>query len=111
MTKHRMRQLLPAAFLAAVGLASVLFLHVASAPAAPGVFSLDRLRLSGATGSENYIYTAGDLIYPDGGADSGSFYRFVVTAPGGAIRNSPSCRPATDFPTANNTYTVQASDP
>jgi acid phosphatase type 7 len=86
-------------------------LQVATAPAAPGVFSLDRLRLGNATGPENYLYTAGDVIHPEGGVDSGSFYRFVVTAPGGAITNSPSCRPASDFPSADNTYTLGVSDP
>ena len=108
----RPRRLRPrlAAFVAFL-FAAVLLVQVSAGPAAPGVFSLDRLRLGSATGSENYLYTGGDVIVPEGGVDAGRFYRFVVTAPGGAIRNSPSCRPSSDFPTANNTYTVQANDP
>src|SRR5919204_321546 len=48
-----------------------------AAPATPGVFSLDRLLLGTGSGPENYMYTAGDRIFPDGGVDPGSFYRFV----------------------------------
>ena len=51
------------------------------------------------------------MIFPEGGADTGSYYRFVVTDAAGATRNSPVCRPASDFPTANNAYTVATTDP
>ncbi|MDQ3889734.1 MAG: Ig-like domain-containing protein, partial [Actinomycetota bacterium] len=84
----------------------------ASAPAAQGVFSLDRLRLGGAAGPENYLYTAGDTIFPDGGADAGTYYRFLVTDASGVVRNPASpCRPASEFPLADNTYTVRGADP
>ncbi|MDQ3890478.1 MAG: Ig-like domain-containing protein, partial [Actinomycetota bacterium] len=83
----------------------------ASAPAAPGVFSLDRLRLGGTAGPENYLFTAGDTIFPDGGADAGTYYRFLVTDASGTIRSSSPCTPASEFATADNTYTVKGADP
>lgn len=84
--------------------------QVASASATVGVFSLDRLRVGGSGGAEDYMYTAGDLIFPEGGADTGSYYRFVVTDAAGATKNTPVCRPASDFTTANNTYTIGPAD-
>jgi hypothetical protein len=96
--------------LAAAVVTAVAF-QVASAPAAVGVFSLDRLRVENAGGAEDYVYTAGKVIFPEGGADTGSYYRFVVTDATGTTRNSPVCRPASDFPTANNAYTVATTDP
>jgi hypothetical protein len=47
-------------------------LRASTAPAASGVFSLDRLRLGGSSGAEDYVFTAGNVIFPDGGADTGS---------------------------------------
>jgi hypothetical protein len=68
-------------------------LQASTAPAASGVFSLDRLRLreeltqklavvsrgvstrtglGGSSGAEDYVFTAGNVIFPDGGADTGS---------------------------------------
>jgi hypothetical protein len=83
-----------------------------AAPATPGVFSLDRLLLGGGSGPENYMYTAGDRIFPDGGVDSGSFYRFVVADGGGIVRNpSFPCTPAASFTSTDNTYVVQTGDP
>src|SRR5215210_6907493 len=64
----------------------LVILHVGAAPAANGVFSLDRVRL-GAGGPENYVFTAADVVAPDGGADTGSYYRFVVTDAAGTVRN------------------------
>ncbi len=89
---------------------ALMVFHVASASANPGVFSLDRLRLGGAAGAENYVYTAGDLIYPDGGVDAGTYYRAVVTDASGATRNSPVCRLYNNFPTVD-TYTIGSTDP
>ena len=83
-----------------------------AAPATPGVFSLDRLLLGTGSGPENYTYTAGDRIFPDGGVDPGSFYRFVVADAGGVVRNpSFACTPAASFTSSDNTYVVQAGDP
>src|SRR5215211_1811453 len=95
----------------AVAIAAGVLLQVGIAPAAPGVFSFDRLRLGSASGPENSLFTSSDVVYPEGGVDSGAFCRLVVTAPGGAVRNSPLCRPAADFLTADNTYALAAADP
>jgi hypothetical protein len=99
---------------AAVGLLCTLavILYGSVAHATQGVFSFDRLRLGGSTGAENYIYTSGDVIFPDGGADSGTFYKFVVTDSSGTVRNpSFPCTAASNFSSADNTYTIQAGDP
>ena len=91
--------------------ALAIMLTVGPAPAATDVFSLDRLRLGSLSGPENTIYTAGDVIVPEGGADIGTYYRFVVTDASGAVRNGSSpCTPAGQFGTADNSYTVSASD-
>jgi large repetitive protein len=97
--------------LAAVAALSAGSLLAASAPAANGIFSFDRLRLGGAGGTETYVFTAGNVIYPEGGVDTGRFYRFVVTDAGGVTRNTPVCRPESQFNSANNTYTIGANDP
>jgi hypothetical protein len=87
-------------------------LRASTAPAASGVFSLDRLRLGGSSGAEDYVFTAGNVIFPDGGADTGSYYKFVVTDSGGTVRNPGfPCTPASSFSSTDNTYLVQASDP
>jgi hypothetical protein len=99
------------ALLAAIAALSAVSLLAASAPAANGLFSLDRLRLGGAGGTETYVFTAGNVIYPEGGVDTGRFYRFVVTDSGGVTRNTPVCRPESQFNSANNTYTIGANDP
>jgi len=97
--------------LAALALLCATSLLAASAPAANGVFSFDRLRLGGASGTETYLFTAGNVIYPEGGADTGRYYRFVVTDSGGATHLTTACQPASQFNTADNTYTVAANDP
>jgi hypothetical protein len=52
-----------------------------------GLFALlDRLRLGGSTGAEDYVFT-GNVIFPDGGADTGSYYK--------------SCDPETTVPAAS----------
>jgi hypothetical protein len=67
-----------------------------SAPssAATSTFSLDRLRIGGAAGAENYVFTAGDTVYPQGGVDPGSYYRFVVTDAASTIRRAAVLSPA-----------------
>jgi hypothetical protein len=101
-----------AAIGAALAALVVLALQSSMAPAAVGVFSLDRLRLGDASGPENYIYTAGNTVFPDGGVDPGTYYKFVVKDPAGTVRNpSFPCTPAGSFTSADNRYTVQPSDP
>jgi Concanavalin A-like lectin/glucanases superfamily/Bacterial Ig-like domain len=96
--------------LAGVAAISAATLMAASAPAASGVFSLDRLRLGGPGGTETYVYTTGNVVFPEGGVDLGRFYRVVVTDSAGVTHNSPVCRPESQFATADNTYTVGAND-
>ena len=80
-------------------------------PAASAAFSLTRLHLSTAAGPENYVYTTGNTVVPEGGTDAGTFYKFVVTDSSGAARNVFSCTPAADFSITNNSYSVSSSDP
>jgi hypothetical protein len=76
------------------------------------VFSLDALRLAGPGGPANYIYTNGNAIYPDGGVDRGTYYRFRVSDSGGTVRNgSFPCTPASAFSRTENRYVVAPTDP
>ena len=101
-----------AALAVLVVLASIFLLQAGGAQATPNVFSFDRLRLGGSAGPENYVYTVGNVIFPDAGVDPGTYYRFVVTDSSGGVRNpSFPCTAAAGFPIADNTYTVGQSDP
>jgi hypothetical protein len=108
---HRRRRALPYG-LVILALAIVGALTYVDHPsAADGAFSLDRLRLGGASGPENYVFTTANVIYPDGGVDPGTYYRFVVTDRANVVRNpSFPCTPAASFTSSDNTYTVAASD-
>ncbi len=107
-----MRRALAYGLFALLVIALIAALQASAAPAASGVFSLDRLRLGGSSGAEDYVFTAGNVIFPDGGADTGSYYKFVVTDGAATVRNpSFPCTPASSFSSADNTYAVQASDP
>jgi hypothetical protein len=80
--------------------------------AATTSFSLGHLRLGGPTGPEDYVFTTGDVVFADGGADTGSYYKAVVSDAAGTVRNPAfPCTSAAAFASRNNTYTVQASDP
>ena len=76
-------------------------LQTASAPAASGVFSLDRLRLGGAGGVETYVYTAGNVVFPQGGVDTGrSIGSWSLIRPGSLamlprVGRRPSSQPRT----------------
>jgi len=109
---RRVRRALAYGLFALLVIALIAALQASAAPAASGVFSLDRLRLGGSSGAEDYVFTAGNVIFPDGGADTGSYYKFVVTDGAATVRNpSFPCTPASGFSSADNTYAVQASDP
>jgi len=56
----------------ALAVAVTFVVAASSTPAAPGIYSLDLLRL-GAGGPENYLFTAGNMIVPDGGTDTGTY--------------------------------------
>src|SRR5436190_16334072 len=99
-------------FVFALAAVAVLVLRSSAAPAAVGVFSLDRLRLGDASGPENYLYTAGNTIFPDGGVDPATYYKFVVKDAAGTVRNpSFPCTPSASFTSTDNRYTVQPTDP
>src|SRR5439155_1149121 len=75
-----------------------------------GAVNFMRLRQVNATGQENYIYTSGDVIYPDANVTpAGTHYKVVVTDAGGLPHGSFSCGTA-PFTGASNTYTVQSTD-
>jgi hypothetical protein len=85
---------------------------VGSSTAATTAFSLGHLRLGGATGPEDYVFTTGDVLFPEGGADTDSYYKAVVSDAAGTVRNPAfPCTSAAAFASTNNAYTVQASDP
>ena len=108
----RVQTMSGAALAVLVVLASIFLLQAGGAQATPNVFSFDRLRLGGSAGPENYVYTVGNVIFPDAGVDPGTYYRFVVTDSSGGVRNpSFPCTAAAGFPIADNTYTVGQSDP
>ncbi len=99
-------------FVAALAAVAVIILRSSTAPAAVGVFSLDRLRLGDGAGPESYIYTAGNTIFPDGGVDPATYYKFVVKDAAGTVRNpSFPCTPAASFTSTENRYSVQPADP
>src|SRR5438876_549864 len=76
-----------------------------------GAVNFMRLRQVNATGQENYIYTSGDVIYPDANVTpAGTHYKVVVTDAAGTPHGSFSCGTA-PFTGASNTYTVQSTDP
>ena len=89
----------------------VALVALTAVPAASAAFSLTRLHLGTAAGPENYVYTTGNTVVPEGGTDAGTFYKFVVTDSSGAARNVFSCTPAADFSITNNSYSVSSADP
>jgi hypothetical protein len=74
-------------------------------------FGLSRLRLGSAAGAENYMYTVGDVIYPEGDVDNSKWYRLEVRDASNVLRSSFACTPTSSFSTTNNSYTIQSSDP
>ena len=73
-------------------------------------FSLTALKLNG--GSDNYVFTRGDRVVPVGGVEDGSWYRFTVRDPSGAILNPAfACTASSDFATNDHGYVIQPSDP
>ena len=98
--------------LSLLAILAAILLQAGGASATPNVFSFDRLRLGSAQGPENYVFTTGNVIYPDAGVDPGTFYKVVVTDSSGVVRNPGfACTGAASFPVTNNTYTVTPNDP
>src|SRR5262249_20570849 len=71
-------------------------------------FGLSKLTVGG---GEDYLFTAGDKIVPTGNVDNGKYYDIVITDPNGVRRNSFVRTATSNFSTADNSYTIQASDP
>src|SRR5438270_11212720 len=110
----RVRALRRAVALVATGLVLAAAVVGSSAPssAATRVFSLDRLRVGGSARAEDYVFTAGDVVYPEGGVDRGPYYKLVVTDAASTVRNpSFPCVSSAAFSSTDNTYTIQANDP
>lgn len=90
-----------------LGLAISLF----AAPAALAKFGAKALHLGSASGSVDYLYTAGNTVVEQGWADSGRYYRFDVYDASGATRWTSACRPATANGTITGSYTLPSSAP
>ena len=86
-----------------------MLLAVSAAPA-EAAFSLAKLRVGSASGSENYVFTAGNTVHAEGSVDSSRSFRFVITDPSGAVQSISACRASTGG-TVTNLYTVRATDP
>jgi subtilase family protein/Calx-beta domain-containing protein/fervidolysin-like protein len=82
-----------------------------------GSANLMRLHFGTAAGPENYLFTAGDVIVPEGTVSASSRYKFAVTDPAGGSHGTFACTLAPATPSnppidgTSNSYTVQASDP
>src|SRR5947209_2645154 len=63
------------------------------------------------TDPEDYVFTTGNTIVPEGGVDGGKFYDIVVTDSTGAARILFARRQTSQFSTADNSYTIQPNDP
>src|SRR4051794_24098880 len=97
----------PWAGLAAAVLAALtLLLAPASAHAA---FGLTKLRLDAPTGTENYIFAAGDEIFPEGSGDANKYNRMTVTDSSGTVRSQTPC--ALNGSGLPGSYTVLPTDP
>ena len=91
------------------GLACLLALWGASAGAAS--FGISKLRHGSANGAEDYLYTAGNAIFPDASVDSNRYYRFVIRDSSGAQRGSVPCTSTNSFSSTNNTFTAPSDAP
>jgi hypothetical protein len=79
------------------------------AQAAP--FGVQKLRQGGSTGTENYVYTDGGVVFAQATVDAGTYYRFTVLDGTGTVRSSSNCTQALLKKGATYKYTIQPSDP
>src|SRR6266536_1090689 len=63
------------------------------------------------TDPEDYVFTVGNTIVPEGGVDNNKYYDIVVTDSTGAARSLFARRQTSQFSTADNSYTIQPNDP
>src|SRR5947207_1499315 len=64
-------------------------------------FSLTKLHVGSISGAEDYDYTAGDKVVPEGAVDSGKFYDIVVTDSSGVRRNAFARTSTSNFSTTD----------
>jgi hypothetical protein len=108
--KRRLRRALARSGIAG----AALFIALACGPmvsSAVAAFGLGKLRVGTSTGSENYLYTTGDVIFPEATPDAGQYYTFTIKDSSGAVQGSVFCTPTGNYSTTSNTYTVQSDDP
>src|SRR5215208_7322100 len=74
-------------------------------------FGVQKLRQGGSTGTENYVYTDGGVVFAQGTVDAGSYYRFTVLDGSGNARSSSNCAQTLLKKGATWKYTIQPSDP
>jgi hypothetical protein len=91
-----------------IGVACTLVLLAGRASADP---TISKLRHGSATGVEDYLYTSGNVIFPEAHVDSNTYYRFVVRDSSGAQRGSVPCTSSDRFSSTNNTFTLQGDVP
>jgi hypothetical protein len=73
--------------------------------------TISKLRHGSASGAEDYIYTSGNVIFPEAHVDSNMYYRFAVRDSSGVQRGSVPCTSTASFPSTDNTFTVQGDVP
>src|SRR2546429_7667467 len=88
---RRVRRALAYGLFALLVIALIAALQASAAPAASGVFSLDRLRLGGSSGAEDYVFTAGERHFSLAGGATGSHVnnRGSAAAPNGPPPHPP----------------------
>ena len=74
-------------------------------------FGLTKLHVGSATGLEDYVFTAGNKVVPQGTVDAGKYYDLVVTDSNGVQRSIVPRTAASNFATTDNSYTIQSTDP
>ncbi len=75
-------------------------------------FGIDKLRRGTASGIENYLFAAGDVIYPDASVDTGKWFKVEVRDAGGTLRGGiAACTPNASFNATTASYLVKATDP
>src|SRR5919197_304224 len=91
-----------------IGVASILVPLAGSASADP---TISKLRRGSATGAEDYIYTSGNVIFPEAHVDSSTYYRFVIRDSSGTQRGSVPCTSSDSLSSTNNTFILQGGVP
>ncbi len=78
---------------------------------AHAAFGIAKLRAGSSTAPENYVYTSGDLIVPQGSTDSGKYFRVSVRDSAGGVRAATACAISPAGGSLVHSYPVQPGDP